>query len=264
LTNHPQKPTAVIMAKYPTPGKVNTRLITDSFTDQNAAAVATAFLQCITARLHKIFHGNIIIATSPDHALPQMKQLINKRLPDQAPSIPILPQGQGNLGNRIQNIWLKINKKNNSNQTPICFFGMDSPDIPTRILKELYNLLSTTPPPFDIAAGPTDDGGYWTLAAHEYHPEILQNINWGENTVYQNTKKIAESANLRFDPLKPWFDIDTPEDLEKLMQRLNASLSTLSENAQTHTKTAHPKSKNARIRLHKNLLKIMKNTPDNQ
>jgi len=222
------KPTAIVMAKWPAAGKVNTRLITDSFSAGQASAAGLAFLRCIISRLSIIFEGSVVIATSPDETVAEMEDFVyGLELAGVNSRLTVFPQGAGDLGLRMERIWQMVidNQQGNTQQiTPVCFFGMDSPDIPTPILCVLRDILTDGvhhDEPFDIAAGSTGDGGYWTLAGRDFHPEVLRDIAWGGDCVFQDTQDKAESAGLRFHSLEKWYDIDTPIDLIELMGRLS-------------------------------------------
>lgn len=199
----PDEMTWVVMAKSPRPGCVKTRLVTPGgLSDEAAADVAAAMLRCVAARVRN--RGRLVLAVSP----------INDRLwveKHAGPSNAVVDQGAGDLGRRMNHVWEQLDRA-----APIAFLGIDSPDLPETALDAIPRALKIA----DIAVGPTEDGGYWTLAARNYHPEILRNIDWGSTMVYDSTCRQAATAGLVVWDLQRWFDVDDPADLAALRARL--------------------------------------------
>lgn len=220
-------PVAVLMAKKPSPGNVKTRLITNhQINANNAADIAKAMMFCIAARLSSIFPDNLILAVSPDNAGDMGLGNFCSH---------VINQGEGNLGDRLNHVWLQINKLRQSDG-PITFWGIDSPDIPKQqitLLKDLllgaqsgdkpnsidqqHTNINRCP---DIILGPTPDGGFWTLGAVSYQPAILGNISWGGNNVCAQTELNAQSANLKIAKLEMWPDVDDINDLNTMLDRI--------------------------------------------
>ena len=83
--------------------------------------------------------------------------------------VRVLDQGEGDLGRRLDRVWRAA-----GTASPIAFFGADSPDVPDAALREIPAALAEC----DVAVGPVEDGGYWTLAARRYQPRLLAGIDW--------------------------------------------------------------------------------------
>lgn len=196
--------TAILMAKRPTAGQVKTRLVKDGvMTADEASQLAWDMLLCTAKRLTGI--SKTLLAVSPDGDGRQLASDLGVQFGD------VVDQGPGNLGQRLKHVWKLIGK-----QKPIAFFGSDVPDVPLGHLAEIPSALEYN----DIALGPTDDGGYWTLAARSYMPAVLEKIDWGSALVYDQTCKRAARAGLSITPLKLWYDVDQQEDLVALRTRL--------------------------------------------
>ena len=196
--------TAIVMAKLPRPGAVKRRLATEQggFTAESAARIAEAMLRCIVRRLAA--RWPVVVAVSPDDAVAAMRELLgDDRLAFQ-------PQGAGELGERMDRLWRQFPER------PVAYFGCDSPDIPGDILDRLLIELRA----HDAVIGPTDDGGYWTLAASQYRPALLHEIDWGTSIVYDQTIARARNAGLACCELPTWLDVDHPHDVAALVNRL--------------------------------------------
>lgn len=196
--------TALIMAKDPEPGLVKSRLIGSMLDAEGVARIALVMLRCIVLRCEIVF-GRTVLAVSPDGCGEKLGHRLNH------PGLPIIDQGDGDLGQRMLSVWQRV-----SPSGPVAFFGMDSPDVPTELLRRIPMMLSES----DVALGPTGDGGYWTLAARSCQPSLLRNIDWGGDSVYDQTCQRALEARLSLAQLPAWDDVDDEDDLKALCRRL--------------------------------------------
>ncbi len=196
--------TAILMAKRPRAGQVKTRLVKDGvLSADDAAQLAWEMLLCTAQRLTNI--SKTILAVSPDGDGQQLASDLGAQFDD------VVDQGEGNLGERLDRVWKLIGA-----DKPVAFFGGDVPDVPLSHLAEIPGALENN----DIALGPTEDGGYWTLAARCYLPGVLEAIDWGSDLVYDQTCKRAMEAGLSMAQLKLWYDVDRQKDLACLRSRL--------------------------------------------
>jgi rSAM/selenodomain-associated transferase 1 len=195
--------TAVVFAKLPEAGRVKTRLAGEMVDDAGAAGVALAMLRCTVRRLRR--RGRVVLAIDPDGARGAFESAID------AGSLETVDQGPGTLGDRLDRVWRAV-----APATPVAFFGADTPDVPMSMLAEIDVALAEA----DAAVGPTGDGGYWTLAAARHRPELLRDIDWGGDRVYDQTCRRAAGAGVRLHVLPAWHDVDRPQDVSALVARL--------------------------------------------
>lgn len=73
----------------------------------------------------------------------------------------------------------------------------------------------------DIALGPCDDGGYYVLHTRAPVPELLAPITMSTSTVLADTLAAARKRDMRIATLAPTIDIDTPDDLRRVLSMLN-------------------------------------------
>jgi rSAM/selenodomain-associated transferase 1 len=200
----------VVMAKAPIPGHVKTRL-TKSLSPRQAAAVHAAMLECVLARLERHLSGNLVLALSEPMPVVAAADALGGGLAvDIGPCWERVEQGPGDLGERIARVWQAVGAG------PAVFLGVDSPDVPTEALAAIPPALDD----HDVAVGPVDDGGYWVLGARGLLPVLLHGIDWGSRSVYHQTTAAAQGASLSWATLPSWFDVDQPDDLRSLQQRL--------------------------------------------
>jgi uncharacterized protein len=200
-------PVAVLVAKLPRPGTVKTRLISAHIDESAAAAIALALARCTAKRLQARFQ--VHLAVTPDDCGAEFLDLLGLRL-------PVIPQGRGDLGERLAAAWQAVGAA-----TPVAFFGIDAPDVPAAALDAVESSLAM----HDALIGPTADGGYWTLAARTPQPRLLRDIAWGKAGVAAQTRARAAEAGVRLGELPAWYDVDTVDDLRALRARLAAAVS---------------------------------------
>ena len=71
----------------------------------------------------------------------------------------------------------------------------------------------------DIVLAPAEDGGYALIGARRISPSVFANVEWGGADVLAQTLANLERAGLRYRLLRTVWDVDRPEDLERLRAR---------------------------------------------
>lgn len=198
--------TVVVMAKSAVPGRVKSRLI-GLLSAQQAAKVHSAMLRCVLDRAGRLIGENRQIELILAIDAGQGGMQIGVEVPDGWTTVD---QGTGDLGRRIGWVWQRCGPGS------VVFLGADSPDVPGHAMQSIVAALAAS----DAVIGPTQDGGYWTLAANRYRPQLLTGVDWGSDRVYHQTRQAAKRAGVVIRALEPWFDVDTTLDLQDLRQRL--------------------------------------------
>lgn len=198
------------MTKPAVPGAVKTRLMS-KLDPHTAAAVHGAMVECVLRRTPCYVPAR----TAASYLVAIDESLVPTCRPDAlAMTLPPpwhrIDQGRGDLGQRLAHAWQRVGGG------PVVFLGGDSPDIPTGLLESILPALDRS----DIVLGPAGDGGYWTLACRAFEPGLLNGIDWGTACVYDQTVEAARRANLNTVSLPLWHDVDRPQDLTALRNRL--------------------------------------------
>jgi len=68
----------------------------------------------------------------------------------------------------------------------------------------------------DVVLAPAEDGGYALIGARRISLSLFQGIAWGGEDVYAETAKRLDRAGYRWRALRRVWDVDRPEDLERL------------------------------------------------
>lgn len=191
-----------VFAKPPVPGRVKTRLI-PLLGDRNAAELANAFLEDTWASVSALSWAQPVLA-STEGAKPEC-------LPART---EVWLQGGGDLGARLEHI---LHRALHDHPFAIVV-GADSPGLPARLLEEARNALDRV----DAVIGPSEDGGFYLLGLRTCPASLLSEISWSAPTTCLETIAKLQAAGLTFHILDDWFDVDTPQDLERLNALLTA------------------------------------------
>ena len=118
-------------------------------------------------------------------------------------------QRGANLGERMHHA---ISEELSRGSAKAVLIGSDSPDLPRELLVEALERLDGV----DWVLGPTCDGGYYLVGARRAAREPFRGIEWGTPSVLQATIARLEQLGSAFALLPEWYDLDRPEDLQRL------------------------------------------------
>ncbi len=192
----------IVMAKFPTPGRVKTRLV-PPLTADDAARLHREFLLHLA---HRLRTWPMIACYDPPEALADMRPLLD---------VDLVPQSDGDLGARLAAAATQCGEGG------IIFLGADSPDVPDTYLHRVAGLLST----HDVVIAPAEDGGFWSVAiSTRVDPaKLFAGIEWSTGREGAQTLERAASLGYNVALADPWADVDRPEDLRRLLERLRTS-----------------------------------------
>jgi rSAM/selenodomain-associated transferase 1 len=203
----------LVMAKYPVPGRVKTRLA-GALGAAAAAELARAFIADLGARLGALGASVAWAFWPPDAPFAGL-----------VPGAPCVPQQGRDLGERL---CAAIAWAFARDPRPLAVLGADVPHVEAATLREAATALAGDA---DVVLGPTPDGGYYLLALRAPQPALFERVPWGGSRVLAVTLERARAAGLRVHLLPATFDVDTPADLAALRQLLAAGTVVLPETA---------------------------------
>jgi glycosyltransferase A (GT-A) superfamily protein (DUF2064 family) len=117
-------------------------------------------------------------------------------------------QGGGDLDARIERILRRALR-----EAPFAIaLGADSPGIPRQFLDRAHEALQSA----DAVLGPCEDGGFYLLGVRQCPLGMLSGIPWSQSTTFARTLDRLNELRLKSTILDPWYDIDRPEDLDRL------------------------------------------------
>lgn len=188
------------MTKVPAAGKVKTRL-QPFLSAEQCATLARCFLRDTVnkANAAKI---PLIIAFSPV----EQRKVLAEIIPDE----PLLiEQTGGDLGDRMFDAFrFAFARKSDA----AVMIGTDSPTFPAEHLTRAFEMLAES----DAVLGRTADGGFYLIGLKTLRKEIFAAVEWSSPRTFSQTARNIEKLNLKLSLLPDWYDVDTPEDFERL------------------------------------------------
>ena len=97
--------------------------------------------------------------------------------------------------------------------------GSDSPTLPPENLRAGLDLLRDV----DTVLGPCEDGGYYAVGCRSPHEGMFDEVSWSTARTLAETECAFERAGLTSGRLPTWYDIDTIENLRRLVSEGNLS-----------------------------------------
>lgn len=186
----------ILFAKAPIEGRVKTRLAAE-IGDIRAAALHRAFVADSIAKLREFTSlADIELHTDiPTDAWSELDVAREVQTPGDLELKLLHALGQGLAAGRPQ----------------VLIFGSDSPTLPR---EHVHRLLESAA---DVAVGPCEDGGYYAIACRRVHPDMFAGVAWSTSEVLDQTERAARACGLSVQRGDEWYDVDGPEDLERLM-----------------------------------------------
>jgi rSAM/selenodomain-associated transferase 1 len=134
-----------------------------------------------------------------------------------ASPLACVPQVEGDLGTRMRAACTHLLETLNCDAAIL--IGSDIPLLTGDHLREACETLATT----GVVLGPADDGGYYLVGMRTVHSELFEGIAWGTSSVLTDTLRIADRAGLEARLIRPAYDVDTIEDLQRLEDDLRTA-----------------------------------------
>ncbi|APE30187.1 hypothetical protein BOX17_04010 [Halomonas aestuarii] len=188
-----------ILAKAPIPGRVKTRLI-PALGAEGACRLHERLLRhALDVALAATVPERITLWTALDHGHPLFQALAAEH------GITLRAQPEGDLGERMHRALAAM-------EAPGLLIGSDCPALTPTLLTLCRAALNDA----DGVFLPVEDGGYALVGVRRSDRHLFTAIDWGKNQVMAQTRERAEALGWRLAcPARLW-DVDRPEDLERL------------------------------------------------
>ena len=98
--------------------------------------------------------------------------------------------------------------------------GTDIPSLPVHHITQAFDLLRAK----DVVLGPSIDGGYYLVGVSKSTPEIFEDVEWSTPSVLTQTIDRIQRAGNTLGLVPPWFDVDTPDELDFLLAHARATI----------------------------------------
>lgn len=210
----------VVFAKAPVAGQVKTRLITSEegaqrgLSAKEAAALHAAFVRDVCERGARVGFGRRFLYAAGDLGHQELVEIAGSA------GYALRAQEGADLGARMH----RAIAQELSGAGAVVLIGTDSPTLPGAYLEQAGCCLAAGEG--DVVLGPAIDGGYYLIAARREVPELFApGIAWSTDRVLPETlrrlRALAKSQpgfGVRL--LPPFYDVDTPADLARLVADL--------------------------------------------
>jgi len=192
----------LLFTRYPTPGKVKTRLIPalgpDGAAELHRLLVSKAL--GVATELRSGFDCRITVCYT---GAPQttMAQWLGRQ--------DFWMQRGADLGQRMANA---VRRAVDLGDRRVVVIGSDCPGLTPGTLRQAFDALTT----HEVALGPAHDGGYYLIGLRGRQDALFSGIDWGTSNVLAQTIARIRAHGLNHALLPKLTDIDRPDDLESL------------------------------------------------
>ncbi|MFN3323594.1 MAG: TIGR04282 family arsenosugar biosynthesis glycosyltransferase [Bryobacteraceae bacterium] len=185
----------ILFAKAPAPGRVKTRL-QPPLTAVQAAGLHSAFVYDMIDKAKQFASLADVELHTDTHTDAWSSSEVARRV-----------QIEGDLGCKMLHA---IEERLAAGAPQVIILGTDAPTLPAEHLAWLLGC------PADVALGPSEDGGYWSIACRRAHPAMFDAVPWSRPDTLEATLRAVRACGLSVELAPPWFDIDSPADLKRL------------------------------------------------
>jgi uncharacterized protein len=196
----------IMLARYPEPGVVKTRLAAD-LGDEFTAALYGSFVADLLARLaSEDYH--LRVAVSPAARTRDMARRFGGPAGYHG-------QAEGDLGARMKSEFLRAFADDFATAVLI---GSDCPDLDRTIVQDTFRALEQG---CHAAIGPARDGGYYLIGFRRETilPRFFAGMAWGADSIFAETLQLLRERSYWTHLAPAWRDVDTSDDLRALVER---------------------------------------------
>jgi len=197
---HPEM-SLIIFARFPSPGKVKTRLAGD-IGDEPAAEFYKLCAEHVFRESDKLSGRaqRYLFYSDPEDA----KEMQHWG----GPRFNYVAQVGSDLGRRLEHAFGTVFEHGAQKAVVL---ATDVPGISADIVDEAFRALDSS----DVVLGPCPDGGYYLLGMKRLYKELFANIPWSTDQVLNETSDAMRKLGLTVRRLPALADIDTGEDLRR-------------------------------------------------
>ncbi len=199
------------MAKAPREGGVKTRLI-GALSAAEAADLYANFLRDTFVLMEAVRDEreslSLVLCFTPEGSEEDFESI------EREGSLMLAQRGD-DLGQRLTNCFADLFEFGFDSAVVI---GGDSPTLPEEIMIEALDRLVAD---HDLVVGPAADEGYYLIGMRKLHARIFEDIPWSDDRTLAATEARAGEIGLNLIKLPVWYDVDTPEELDRLKRELS-------------------------------------------
>lgn len=215
MSPEPAPPRRVLLfGKVPRPGRAKTRLA-PALGAEGAARLYRAFLADTVALARGSGADVELWLSGPAEEVGAGA--------DNLPDVRLRRQPDGDLGDRLVHAFGDAFEAGTGRAVAL---GTDHPTLPPERIDEAFGSVGEA----DVGLGPATDGGYYLLAlrraAWPRARELFRAVPWSSSRVAEVTRRRAREAGLSLRSLPTWYDVDEPDQLERLRRDVEEGTAT--------------------------------------
>jgi len=194
----------LVFCKPPVAGRVKTRLI-GALSARQAAEVHAACVQDTVAMVNGVRGAQKWLYVAANRAVAQRmakRMHLDKKW-------RVVTQRGADLGERMRHA---IEEQLHAGAEKVVIVGTDSPWMGRERIARALRKLDRA----EVVLGPSEDGGYYLVAAQKVVPKMFAGIHWGTSEVLPKTVRALRATRTNFQLLRRDFDLDRPEDLRRV------------------------------------------------
>jgi rSAM/selenodomain-associated transferase 2/rSAM/selenodomain-associated transferase 1 len=193
----------VVMARVPSDTQGKSRLTRDLGGDH--VALRRALLQDTLDAVRGVADADLFVAVEPADAIAEMRGLVD--------GVRVFPQEGDTLGDRMRYAFEHLFA---ARYSAVVMIGSDLPSLPASHLAQAFQCIRDRPD--GVVIGPATDGGYYLLGMCRLCPALFTSMAWSTPDVLTTTTRIAETCGLTVSFVPPWHDVDTVDDLRRVLR----------------------------------------------
>ncbi len=195
----------VIFCKRPRLGQGKQRLA-QTIGTKKALEIARLLLACALEDA-KAWSGLVVLSPSEQSDHDWAASLLADH-----PNCLVLPQQEGNLGQRINLVDKSLRALGHHN---LVFIGTDAPVLDAEFYQQAIESMRQN----DVVLSRADDGGVTLMGSNQAWPD-LSTLSWSTQSLADELHQTCEKSDRRLSFIRDTYDIDLIEDLKKLQKDL--------------------------------------------
>lgn len=200
-------PALVVMAKWPEPGRVKTRLC-PPLTPEEACALYEAMLRDVLEAAAAFPGVSVIVGYHPPERRADFEQLAGQ-------GAVLLEQCGEHLAARMQGCFAEAFSRGFA---PVLMRNSDAPTMPAKILTDAIAALADGA---QAAFSPDASSGFGVIGLAEDTPKLLEKPLETANS-YEEIRARCAAAGIKAAEVGRWYDVDSAADLKRLLEEWRA------------------------------------------
>lgn len=198
-----RKPALIVMAKWPEPGQVKTRLL-PLLSAEEACALYRAMLLDVLEAAVALENVDAVLGFWPEERREDFKKLAPR-------GTMLISQKGADLAARMQHCFDEVFARG---YAPVLMRNSDGPTLPERVLRAALEALAGGA---QAVFSPDASNGFGVIGLEKSVPKLLGRPLETDNS-YEEIRARCADAGLRAAEVEGWYDVDGPADLSRLLR----------------------------------------------